>query len=90
MSNEQPTKELPSVMFKSITSKYEDVVAMVPLTKMDSSILHKLFNDVMNVITTIGYDVVASLIDGHPSNVKFYKKELRADKPASFIHHLLD
>ena len=90
MSNEQPTKELPSVMFKSITSKYEDVVAMVPLTKMDSSILHKLFNDVMNVITTIGYDVVASLIDGHSSNVKFYKKELRADKPASFIHHLLD
>ena len=90
MSNEQPTKELPSVMFKSITSKYEDVVAMVPLTKMDSSILHKLFNDVMNVITTIGYDVVVSLIDGHSSNVKFYKKELCADKPASFIHHLLD
>ena len=41
MSDEKPTK-------------YEDVVAMVPLTKVDSSILHKLFNDVMNTITTIG------------------------------------
>ena len=32
--------------------------------------LHKLFNDVMNAITTIVYDVVVSLVDGHSSNVK--------------------
>ena len=54
MSNEQPTKTPLSVMFMSIASKYEDVVAMVPLRKMNSSILHKLFNDIMNAITTIG------------------------------------
>ena len=90
MSNKQPTKTLLSVMFKNIVSKYEDVIAMVPLTKMDSSILHKLFNDVMNVITTIGCDVVVSLVDGHSSSVKFYKKELCADKPTSFIPHPLD
>ena len=54
MSNEQPTKTLLSVMFMSIASKYEDVAAMVPLRKMNSSILHKLFNDIMNAITTIG------------------------------------
>ena len=39
----------------------------------------------MNAITTICYDVVDSLFDGHSSNVKFYKKELRVDKPTSFI-----
>ena len=54
MSNEQPTKTPLSVMLMSIASKYEDVVAMVPSRKMNSSILHKLFNDVMNAITTIG------------------------------------
>ena len=32
-----------SLMFKSIASKYEDVVAMVPLTKMDSSILYEFW-----------------------------------------------
>ena len=90
MSNEQPTKTLLSVMFKGIASKYEDVVAMVPLTKIDSFILHKLFNDVINAITTIGYDVVVSLVDGHSSNIKFYKKELCADKPTSFMPHSLD
>ena len=38
------------VMFKSITLKYEDALAMVLLTRMDSSILHKFSNDVMNAI----------------------------------------
>ena len=42
-----------SVMFKSIASKYEDVVAMVLLTKMDSSILHKLSIEVMNAVITV-------------------------------------
>ena len=81
-----------SVVFKSIASKYEDVVAMVPLTKMDSSILHTLFNDVMNAITTISCNAVVSLVDGHSSYIKFYKKELCSDKTivSSFIFHSLD
>ena len=57
------------VMFKSIASTYEDVLAMLPLTKIGSSVLHKFFNDVINAITTIGYDVVISLADGPSSNV---------------------
>ena len=62
MSNEQPTKTLLSVMFMSIASKKEDVVAMVPLRKMNSSILHKLFNDIMNAITSIGLFSCRSLL----------------------------
>ena len=60
MSNEQ----LFSVMFNIIALRYEDVVAMLPLMKMDPSILHKLSNDFMNAITTIGYDVVVCLVHG--------------------------
>ena len=70
MNNEQPTETLPSVMLKSIASKYEDVVAMVPLTKMDPSILHKLFKGVMNAITTmiqviIPTSFIPHLLDQH-------------------------
>ena len=90
MSNEQPTKALLSVMFKSIASKYENIVALVPLPKMDSSFLRKLFNDVMNAITTIGYDVMVSFVEVRSSNVKFYKKELCTDKLASFVPLTLD
>ena len=41
----------------------------------------------MHSITSIGYDVVVSLVDGHSSNVKFYQKELFAEKPGLFIPH---
>ena len=63
---------------------------MLPLTKMGSSILHKFFNDVINAITTIGYDVMVSLVDGPSSNVKFYKRNLCADKPTSVTPHPLN
>ena len=87
INNGEPTKTLLTVMFKSIVSKYEDVIAMVPLIKIDSSVLLQLFTDGMHSITSVGYDVVVSLVDGHSSNVKFYKKELCADKPDLFIPH---
>ena len=90
LSNEQPTKTLLSVMIKSTASKYEDVVAMVPLTKMDFFVLHNLFNDVTNAITSIGYNAVVSIVDGNSSNIKFYKKELCTDESTSFIPHPLD
>ena len=60
-------------MLTKIVSNYEDIVAMVSLTKMNSYILQKLFNGVMNEVTTIGYDAVVSLVDGHSLNVKFFK-----------------
>ena len=85
MSNEHPTKTLLSVILTKIVSNYEDIVAMVSLTKMNSYILQKLFNGVMNEVTTIGYDAVVSLVDGHSLNVKFFKKELCSDNITSFI-----
>ena len=47
---------------------------MVPLTTIKSSTLHKSFSNAMTTITSIGYVVVVSLVDGHSFNVKFYKK----------------
>ena len=87
MENNQPTKTLLTIMFKSVAAEYEDVIGMVPLTIISSSILHELFTKVLESITAIGYEVVVNLVDGHSSNVKFYKKELIGDKPALFIVH---
>ena len=75
MENNQPTKTLLTIMFKSVAVEYEDVIGMVPLTIISSSILHELFTKVLESITAIGYEVVVNLVDGHSSNVKFYKKE---------------
>ena len=41
---------------------------------IDSSKIENLFCIVLSFITPLGYDVVATLVNGHFSNIKFYKK----------------
>ena len=89
MEDGQPTKTLLTVMFKSVASDYEDVIAMVPLVKVDSSILYQLLMSVLKAISEIGY-VVLSLVDGHSSNVKFSQKELCGDELPLHIEHPVD
>ena len=76
MENGEPTKTLLTIMFKSVAADYNDVIAMVPTTKIDSAEINRLFTMFLCVITPLGYTVVASLVHGHSSNVKFYTKEL--------------
>ena len=84
MEDGEPTKTLLTIMFNSVASDYEDVIAMVPLTKINS-----LFTMVLEAITPLGYNVVATLVDGH-SNVKFYKEELCAKNLKPYHTHPLD
>ena len=90
MEENEPTKTLLTVMVKSVAAAYEDVIAMVPLTKIDSGKINNLFSKVLEAITPLGYNVVATLLDGHSSNAKFYKKELCNNKLKSHITHPLD
>ena len=46
MENKDQTKTLLTVMFRSIAGNYEDVIAMVPLDKINSKILYDLFEKV--------------------------------------------
>ena len=71
MEEGEPTKTLLTVMFKSAAPNYEDVIAMVPLTQIDPGKINNLFILVLEAITPLRYDVVAILVDGHSSNVKF-------------------
>ena len=70
MQNGEPTKTRLTIMFKSVAADYNDVIAMVPTTTIDSAEINRLFTMVICAITTLGYTVVASLVDGHSANVK--------------------
>ena len=76
MENGETTKTLLTIMFKSVAVDYNEVIAMVPTTKIDSAEINRPFTMVLCAITPLGYTVVASLVDGHSANVKFYPKEL--------------
>ena len=77
--NNEVTKTPLCVMVKSISGKYRDVVSMTPITNINSDKLHVIWNNNMQVLTQIGFDVCVTMTDGHDSNVNFFN-ELRGGK----------
>ncbi|QQP40737.1 Putative LOC101234274, partial [Caligus rogercresseyi] len=71
-----PTKTVLCFMIKSVLGRYNDVVAMVPLSKIDSKIMEQWFFKVLKLVTEVGFRAVAILTDGHSVNNKFFRDEL--------------
>jgi hypothetical protein len=74
--NSVATKTLLCFMVKSVAGKYEDIVAMVPLTTISSEIIARWYDKVLKAVTELGFVVVVTLTDAHSSNRKFFAKEL--------------
>jgi hypothetical protein len=74
LENEEVTKTLLCLMLNGVAGKYQDIVAMVPLTRVSSTIINTWYIRVLEVVTKIGFDVVATSTDGHSANRKFYSE----------------
>ena len=74
MENTEQTKTLLTVMFSSIAGEYEDVIAIIPLHKINSTIIANLFKSVLKCLDEIGYQIVVCLVDDHSSNVSCIKQ----------------
>ena len=48
--NQQVTKTLLGVMIKSVAGKFHDMVALVPISKVDADVIDKLWHKVLKVI----------------------------------------
>ena len=73
IENSHITKTLLVVMIKPVAGKYRDVVCMSPIHNLNSEKLLKVWNNVIRVVTKIGFDVVLTMVDGHQSNISFYQ-----------------
>ena len=58
--NGEVTKTLMCFMLNSVAGSYEDVVAMVPLSKINADIIQKWWSRVVEVVADIGFDIVAT------------------------------
>ena len=58
---------------KSIASKYHDVTAMIPIINIDASQIFEAFDKIVKRIHQVGFDAIATIVDGHSANTKFYK-----------------
>ena len=61
-------------MLKSVAGRYQDIVSLTPLTRIDSKIIAEVFTTLLETAVKIGFDITVSLLDGHISNCKFYKE----------------
>ena len=70
------TKTMLCIMLKSICGKYRDVVAMVPIVKINAEKLYTIWTDVVTKVSKIGFDIAVTMSDGHSSNMKFFNDKL--------------
>lgn len=99
LEDEDVTKTLLCFMLNGVAGKYQDIVAMVPLVKVSADIIKKWFLRVLEVVSEIGFDVVATSTDGHSANRRFYSELgngqmpvhiMNPFKPGSRIYLLFD
>ena len=48
------------------------VISMIPITNINATILYTIWESNIKVPTEIGFNVVATITDGHESKVKFF------------------
>jgi hypothetical protein len=88
--NGEPTKTLLCMMLKSVAGNYSDVVVMAPLTTINSGIIKKWWDKVIQETTPLGFDIVATIADAHSLNRNFYTDELCNGSLQTFIPHPLN
>ena len=55
MEKGEPTKTLLTIMYSSVAADYQDVIAMIPTTKVGSTKINNLLNMVLNSLAPLGY-----------------------------------
>lgn len=60
-------------MITSLSSKYRDIVGIFPVKGLKAETLNRCYESVMTLIHSVGFEVVALLVDNAPANRKFYK-----------------
>ena len=75
LGTDNPTKTLLSIMASTVTSKFSEIVEMIPVVKLDSALLKTMFFPIVQQLTPMDIDPVCCIVDGHSSYRKFYQHE---------------
>ena len=73
-------------MIRSVGAKYNDMIAMHPIVSLNSEKLKELYFKVLKGVSEVGFDVCATLVDGHQTNMKFYR-QLGVGEMKTFIEN---
>ena len=88
-SDGQAVKTVLCFMIHSLSGKFSDVVAMIPLAGMKVGDLREHFMQVMKLVVDAGFSVVVAMADNHPVNRSFLM-ELSGGDMSKPIHNPCD
>ena len=77
LENNEVNKTLLCLMIKSTSGKYRDVISMTPIANINDEKLYTAWDNSVEVLTSIGFDVVATMTDGHLFNLKRFGRLLK-------------
>ena len=87
--NWEVTRSLLGLMLQSTCSAYKDMIALVPVKTLNSSLLKTHFDQVLEAVTKIGITVVGLSVDNFSANRKFYSDLCGGELKPSISHPLL-
>ena len=87
MTEDGLAKTLLYFMVKSLKGKFQDMVAIYPVSNLNKKILRKTFYEVMDRLYQSGLIVLAISVDNSSTNRSFYVNELCNGKLSTSIDH---
>ena len=68
----QPARSVLYLMVNSVCGPFRDIISMTPISTISSSIILKVFWKAVQVLSEIGFNIIAAISDNHSSNRKFF------------------
>ena len=70
------SKTLLCFMISAVAGSYRDIIAMLPIASISADVIHEHFMICIKSLKKIGFDVVATSVDGFSANRAFYQNSL--------------
>ena len=77
-------------MIRSLSSKYRDIVSIYPIKTLKAETLFTCYQEVLQTLVTIGFNVVAILVDNYSANRKFFLHHLCEGVWRSYVENYLN
>ena len=72
LENNEVSKTLLCLMIKSVSGKYRDVISMTSIANINDEKLYSAWDNSVKVHTSIGFDAIVVMTDGHLSHLKLF------------------
>jgi hypothetical protein len=84
--NGTPTRTLLSFFVSSVGGNYDDMVCLIPIVTLKWPDLMGHTSKILDALKEVGFNIVAVIVDGHKTNVRFFSELCKGDLCSAIPH----